>query len=116
MPITIATIGETYPAAGVIATSPATRPDATPSIVTFRIRAPSTNDHVSAPAAAARCVLTSASAAWPFAPGAEPALKPNQPNHRMPAPMTVIVRSCGGWRTDGYPRRLPSTTAATSAD
>ena len=37
-----------------------------------------------------------ASAAEPFASSAEPALKPNQPNHSSEAPIIVIVRLCGG--------------------
>src|SRR5688500_9044951 len=100
-PIAIAAIGETKPAAGVIATRPATIPDAAPSIVAFLIRAPSTRHHISAPAAAARCVFARARAARPSPSDAEPALNPNQPNHRMPAPSTVIVRSWGGWRVVG---------------
>ncbi len=36
-----------------------------------------------------------ASAAEPFASNADPALKPNQPNHSRAAPIMVIVRLCG---------------------
>ena len=46
-------------------------------------------------AAAARCVLRNAEPASWLAASAEPALKPNQPNHRMPAPRTVSGRLCG---------------------
>src|SRR6185312_1379872 len=94
-PIAIAAIGDTKPAAGVIPTSPATRPDATPSIVTFLKRIASTRPQATAPVAAARCVLANASAASPFDASAEPPLNPNQPNHKMPAPVTVIVTLCG---------------------
>ena len=52
-------------------------------------------------AEAARLVLTSAWAAWPLAAPAEPALKPNQPNHRMPVPIRVIGRLCGGIGVSG---------------
>ena len=47
-------------------------------------------------AAAAMCVFTSAWAARPSPLSAEPALNPNQPNHRMPAPMSVNGSACGG--------------------
>ena len=46
-------------------------------------------------AAAAVLVTMKALAARPPAVTAEPALKPNQPNHRSPAPRTVIGTSCG---------------------
>ena len=46
---------------------------------------------------------------------AEPALKPNQPTHSMPAPVTVMVRLCGGMATEPKPRRGPIIRAATSA-
>ena len=52
-------------------------------------------------AAAATKVLMSAWAASPLAPSAEPALKPNQPNHRMPVPMSVQGRLCGGIGASG---------------
>ncbi len=95
-PIAIAPIGATNPAPGVMHTSPATRPDATPSIVALPCSLSSMSAHTTAPAAAATCVLTNAYVAVPSAFSAEPALNPNHPNHRMPAPSTVIVRLCGG--------------------
>ena len=67
-------------------------------------------------AAAAVFVTTKAFAARPPAVSAEPALKPNQPNQRRPAPRSVIVRSCGIALRFGYPSRLPSMIAHTSAD
>jgi hypothetical protein len=45
--------------------------------------------------AVASQVLTKASAAVPLASSAEPALKPNQPNHSSEAPIMVIVSECG---------------------
>ncbi len=42
---------------------------------------------------AAVFVVTRAMAATPFAPSAEPALNPNQPNQSRPAPSTVIGTS-----------------------
>src|SRR5262249_33767756 len=48
---------------------------------------------VKAPALAARCVATIAVAAREFAPSAEPPLKPNQPTHKSPVPITASARS-----------------------
>ena len=63
-----------------------------------------------------RCASSSiAMPAEPLAASALPALKPNQPTHSMPAPVTVIVRLCGGIAVCGNPRRWPSTSAHTSA-
>ena len=56
-----------------------------------------------------------ACAAMPFAASAEPALKPNQPNHRMPVPSNVRGSECGGDGWLGQPRRRPITITATSA-
>src|SRR5262245_59368047 len=89
-------IGRTNPQAGVIATSPATAPDAVPRTVGFP------RDHHSAPiqasAAAAAPVFVAAKAftATPEASRALPALKPNHPNQSSPAPITVSGRLCGG--------------------
>src|SRR6058998_2190604 len=109
-------IGPTKPEAGVIATSPATAPDAAPSTVGLPRLIHSVNIQPSAAAAAPVLVAVNALTARPFASSALPALKPNQPNHRSPAPITVIGRLCGciGWCP--YPRRLPMTIAHTSAD
>ncbi len=57
----------------------------------------------------------SALAASPLAASALPPLKPNQPTHIMPAPITVMVMLCGGIAVSGKPRRGPSTIAATRA-
>ena len=46
-------------------------------------------------AAAAMFVLTNACAARPLAPRADPALKPNQPNHRRPVPSMLSGSECG---------------------
>ena len=53
------------------------------------------------------CVLTSAVAASSLPASAEPALNPNQPNHRIPAPISVSGRLCGAIGCCGQPRRLP---------
>src|ERR671922_1017475 len=91
--------GPTYPEAGVIATRPATAPEAAPRTVGLPRVAHSVNIQPSAAAAAAVFVARKALAASPLASSALPALKPNQPNHSRPAPITVMGRLCGciGW-------------------
>ena len=69
------------PAAGVIATRPATAPDAAPSIDGLPLIIDSPIDHASTAQAVARKVLMKASTAVLPASSAEPALKPNQPTH-----------------------------------
>src|SRR6478609_3470016 len=90
-PMTIAAIGVTKPAAGVIATSPATAPEAAPSTVGLPREDHSVNIQPRAAAAAAVLVVMKACAASPL-----PALKPNEPSHRRLAPSTVKGRLCGG--------------------
>src|SRR5947208_17095360 len=93
-------IGVTYPEAGVMATRPATAPDAAPSTVGFPRLIHSVNIQPSAAAAAPVLVAVNALTASPLASSALPALKPNQPNHRIDAPMTAIGRwsgSIGRW-------------------
>jgi hypothetical protein len=82
--------------AGVMATRPATMPDAAPRLVGCPSRSHSTTIHASPAAAAARNVFMNACTAWPLAASAEPALKPNQPNHRMPVPIITSGMLCGG--------------------
>src|SRR5918999_5493902 len=98
----------TLPAAGVIATRPATAPDAAPSIegLPFAIHSP--NVHESTAQAVARNVLMKASVAELPASSAEPALKPNQPTHRRDAPIMVIGRLCGVIASRPKPIRLPT--------
>ena len=85
----------TKPQAGVIATRPATAPDAAPSIDGLPLNIHSANIHDSTAAAVATSVLTNASAAVSAASSADPALKPNQPTHSSDAPIIVNVRLCG---------------------
>src|SRR5210317_2112914 len=94
-PIIIAETGLTNPAAGVIATSPATAPDAAPSVVGFPWSNHSATTHERAAVPAATWVVKKASVAISPAASALPALKPNQPNQRMEAPKMVIVKLCG---------------------
>src|SRR6478672_8460690 len=94
-PITIAASGVTKPDAGVIATKPATAPDAAPSIVGLPVRIHSANIQPNAANEAAVCVAMNALEASPFAPRADPALNPNQPTHSIAAPITAKGRLCG---------------------
>src|SRR5215510_1150906 len=91
--------GPTYPEAGVIATSPATAPEAAPSTVGLPRVVHSVNIQPRAAAAAAVLVARNALTARPLASSALPALKPNQPNQNSAAPITVMGRLCGciGW-------------------
>src|SRR5262245_55083189 len=99
--MTMAAIGVTKPAAGVIATRPATAPDAPPSIVGLPARIHSATSQPRAAAAAPVFVLTKAVAASSLEDTALPALKPNQPTHRSEAPITLNGRLCGGIGVSG---------------
>src|SRR6266496_4833647 len=106
----------TKPAAGVIATSPATAPVTVPSAV-GRPRCPhSMRAQTSPVVAAAVLVFTNACTARPPAERALPALNPNQPNHSRPPPRTVVGMLWGRKALLGKPRRLPSTMHATRAE
>src|SRR6266852_1758949 len=94
-PMMSADTGPTNPEAGVMATSPATAPEAAPSTVGLPRVIHSVNIQPSAAAAAAVLVARNALAASPLASSALPALNPNQPNHSSAAPMTVMGRLCG---------------------
>src|SRR5687767_6545827 len=91
--------GPTKPAAGVMATSPATAPEAAPSTVGLPRVIHSVNIQPRAAAAAPVLVARKALAARALASSALPALKPNQPTHSRAAPITVMGRLCGciGW-------------------
>ena len=94
----MAPIGPTEPQAGVIATRPATAPDAPPSIEGLPLTTPSASVQDSVAAAVANRVLRKASAAPDVASRLEPALKPNQPTHSIEAPTMVNVSECGAMR------------------
>src|SRR5664280_2106654 len=94
-PTTSAPIRPTLPQAGVIATSPATAPDAAPSIEALPFISASPMHHANTAAAVAENVLMKASTALLPASSAEPALKPNQPTHSSAAPTIVSVNECG---------------------
>src|ERR1700712_3961965 len=74
------------PAAGVIATRPTTAPIHAPITEGFLPRTISKNIQLMAAAADAVVVVAKAVAASVPEPNAEPALKPNEPNHNNPVP------------------------------
>src|SRR3990170_743822 len=115
-PITIDAIGPTKPDAGVIATSPATAPDAAPRTVGFPLCIHSANIHAKAAAAVAVLVTTKADTASPPDVTALPALNPNHPNQRSAAPSTVMGRLCGAIISVIYPFRFPIIKAAARAE
>src|SRR2546426_12655684 len=88
-------IGVTNPDAGVMATRPATAPEAAPSTVGLPRLIHSVNIQPSAAEAAPVLVAVKALTASPLASSALPALKPNQPTHSSAAPITVIGRLWG---------------------
>ena len=94
-PITMPAHGATKPDAGVMVPSPAIAPEIMPSTDGFRRVDHSSAAQVSAPAQADRCVDVIAITARGLAVNAEPPLKPNQPTHSMPVPITASERSYG---------------------
>jgi hypothetical protein len=122
----------------VIATSPATTPEAAPSEVARPSRTRSTSSQPSIAAAAAAVVFTQTRpvspaklvANWtellanpsapPATPGVaagtkEPTLKPYQPNHSSPAPSIVNGRLCGRITSRPKPVRFPISSTRTRA-
>jgi hypothetical protein len=51
-----------------------------------------------------------------LAANADPALKPNQPNHSSPTPRSTNGRLCGRMASALKPMRGPSTSAKASAE
>src|SRR5512136_1070972 len=114
--MTSAGIGPTKPAAGVIATSPATAPEIAPNALARPFLSHSAALQLSAAAAAAKCVATNALVASAFEASALPALNPNHPTHSRHAPMKLSTKLCGGIGCRGYPTRLPRYSAQTRAE
>src|SRR3984893_17575617 len=108
MPIQNEPIGPTKPEAGVMATSPATAPEQTPSTVGLPFTIHSTIIQVKPAVAVAVWVTSLARPACGPAVTAEPALKPNQPTHSSEAPIMVSTTLWGG----PVSLRLPSISAA----
>src|SRR5687768_7749086 len=79
----------TKPAAGVMATRPTTAPIQNPSTEGFLPFSTSKNIQARPAAAAAVLVVAKAETANELAPNADPALKPNQPNHSKPVPIST---------------------------
>ena len=98
-----------------MATRPATAPQAAPTTLTLRLWMYCARTQVTVAAAAAVFVTRRALAARPLAATDEPALKPNQPNHRRPAPRTVIGMSWGS-RPSPLTTRRPMSRATISAE
>src|ERR1700753_4223497 len=115
-PSTRADIGVTNPAAGVIATSPATAPEIAPSALARPFLIHSAALQLIAAAAVAKCVAMNALVASEFDANALPALKPNHPTHRRHAPTKLRVKLCGGIGCLGNPVRRPIYKAQTSAE
>src|SRR4051812_2622506 len=115
MPIRIEAMGVTKPEAGVIATIPATAPEAAPTALVFLVCIQEMSIQVTIAAQVAVLVTTKALDARKLAPRALPALNPNQPNQRRPAPRTTKGTLCAGMGSWPWPLRLPTTRAAASA-
>ena len=101
---------------------PATAPAAAPTTLGLPLRNHESPVHVSIAAAVAMKVTTNALVAMlgnsppgSAATRALPALKPNQPNHRMAAPRTTNGILCGSIGSRPYPLRRAYKTAATRA-
>src|SRR6185295_19877824 len=92
----VALVGDTKPDAGVTTTRPATMPETVPSALGLPFMNHSATAHEKPAAAAAKCVAAKAEVARPPAATALPALKPNQPTHRRPAPVMLRMTLCGG--------------------
>src|ERR1700722_14285755 len=97
---------------GVMATSPATMPEAAPSVVACPSRMRSVSSQASMAVAVAIVVVMNVDPAEPLELVADPALNPNQPNHSNPAPSITNGRLCGRNSVVGQPLRLPSTSAS----
>jgi len=109
----IADTGVTNPAPGVIDTRPTTAPVAAPNKVGFLYRIYSIKIHESiAEAAAVFVVIKALEARFP-ADSALPALNPNQPNHKMPVPISTKGILWGIIWILPYPFLLPITIAET---
>ena len=115
-PITIvAQRGSTKPAAGVMATKPATIPEAAPRALAFPILIYSAISQPMSPAPVATWVLVNARTAISSAASTLPALNPNHPNHKSPAPRRVRGRLWGIMSFPGNPLRALRTRAAANA-
>src|SRR5258705_6366305 len=106
----------TVPHDGVIATKPATTPEAAPKVVGLPSRICSTASHPSMPRQPASKVLRKIADANPLAANAEPALNPNQPNQRSPTPRSTNGRWGGRMASTLKPMRGPTPNASPSPE
>ena len=90
-------------------TSPTTAPVAAPTAVAWPPKWFSRRSQVRRAAAAPAFVVTNASDAMPFAASADPALKPNHPNHNRPEPRSTYGTLCGISAMRLWSCRAPST-------
>src|SRR5262245_11313471 len=81
-------------------------PEANPSAVGLPRCHHSTKIQLRPAAAAAACVAVKADTARVLLASALPPLKPNQPNHNRPAPVSVSTILLGWMACWGYPRRF----------
>src|SRR5450432_4067726 len=109
-------MGPTNPAAGVMATNPATAPDIAPRALARPFLSHSARLQLMAAAAVAKWVAMNALVASELAASALPALNPNQPTHSKHAPTKLSTRLCGGIGCLGKPVRLPKYNAHTKAE
>src|SRR4030042_2072545 len=109
-------MGLTNPDAGVIVASPAIEPVAAPNIVGFPLCIHSMITQISVAETAEVCVATNAMVLRVPADNALPALNPNHPNQRRPAPRTVMGRLCGYMASCKFPFLLPMINAAARAE
>ena len=114
-PRPIAATGLMLAQEGVIATRPATTPEAAPRDVGWPWRIFSVTSQLSMAAAGVTRVLIQIRPAC-SALLAAPPLNPNQPNHSRAAPSMMKGRLCGRWLGSlAKPWRWPTMTASTSA-
>src|SRR5208283_5114208 len=95
-----------------MATKPATAPEAAPTMVGLPVKIHSHVAQLMAAAAVAVLVTTKALVANAPAETAEPALKPNQPNHNKEAPIITYGTLCMPGLS--VPMRLPKNKAVTN--
>src|SRR5438093_6881118 len=88
---------------------PATAPVNAPTRLGLPSRLHEMASHVHMAIDPAMSVLTKACAAMPFAASAEPALKPNQPNHSRPVPRATKATLWGSVCSPGRYLRAPTT-------
>src|SRR3974377_714895 len=103
-------MGETKPAAGVMAPSPASAPEIAPKALTLPLRYHSAALQPSTAAAAPKCVATNALEARLLAASALPALNPNQPTHNRHAPTKLRTTLWGETGCPGPTKPRPQNT------